>query len=110
VPTGAIIESGTVGGQRYVRFADGTQICQGSVNVTPVANTPTFAAITFGAAFSSAVAGDLAVSVGYASSVLGSAVIEAGFTNVTTTGCDLGVYRTNTSVTTLRYTATGRWF
>lgn len=33
VPTGAIIEAGSNANGNYVRFADGTQICRGSVNV-----------------------------------------------------------------------------
>lgn len=106
VPTGAVIETGGSGNHRYTRFADGTQICWGTVPVTPVANTPTSSAVTFAAAF---------VSVGalrYPAilvSVPGSQV-EVSFANPTTTGFDAVVFRTNTTVTVVRYVAFGRWF
>lgn len=39
VPTGALIESGSNANGTYVRFADGTQICTGSVSASLAINT-----------------------------------------------------------------------
>lgn len=49
VPTGAVIEQGTNGNGRYVRFADGTQICSG----TKTASTSAGVTWTFPAVFGS---------------------------------------------------------
>ena len=110
VPTGAVIETGSNANGNYTRFADGTQICWGSVTITPVANTPTAQAWTFPAAFSSAAAANLAILPAQNSTVPGSSVVEVSFSNQTTTGCDIFIYRTNTTSTGVRAMAIGRWF
>ena len=110
LPTGALIESGSGAGGRYVRYADGTQICWGSITITPVANTPTLGTVTFAAAFASAAAADLTILVSSHTSVPGSQVVEVSFSSPATTGCEIAILRTNTTSTAIRFLAIGRWF
>lgn len=110
VPTGAVIERGSNANGQFTRFADGTQLCWGSVTITPVADTPTSLPWTFPAAFASAGASDLSIVVSAVTAVPGSALVEASISGQTTTGCDVVVYRTNTTNTGVRCLAIGRWF
>jgi len=79
----------------------GAIIDAGSVAVTPVANTPTAQAVVFTQPFT-------AIPIVVATAVTGSpgsTVLEVSVTNVTTTGCDVVLYRTNTTVTGVNWQA-----
>lgn len=52
VPTGAVIESGSNANGTYVRFADGTQICTGRINVSGGATATISSTWTYPAVFS----------------------------------------------------------
>lgn len=110
VPTGAIIERGSNANGEYVRFADGTQICQGSVSVADVATalgnifgSPTAPLWTYPAAFA------------VAPSVYGN---DAASTNIwvgtvphpTTANARAFSYTSIATSRTLDLTAVGRWF
>lgn len=49
VPTGAIIETGGTSASRYTRYADGTQICTGSVQLTQSTASRLDGVVNFGA-------------------------------------------------------------
>jgi hypothetical protein len=91
---GTIITSRLVAGNRVV----------GKVNITPVANTPTFVDVTF----PSALTGTNFYAVATAqSTVPGQTVQGVSVDNVTSTGVRLYVYRTNNTVTTIHYIVEG---
>lgn len=76
----------------------------GQVSITPTANTPTAQAVSFGTTFT-ATPRVFATAV---SSVPGSTVIEVSANNITTTGCDIVLYRTNNNVTLVNWFAVGQ--
>ena len=80
------------------------QICWGSVNITPTANTPTSASIAFSRAFASR---PTMITTPY-SSVIGTQVLGTSVSNVTTTGCDIYVTRTNATTLTVFWLAIGQ--
>lgn len=74
----------------------------GSTSVTPsAANTPTKKSITFGKTFTS----PPIVTATALSTVPGTRVTGVGVDNITTTGCDIYVTRTNTTATTIEWIA-----
>ena len=77
------------------------RIQSGTVSITPVANTPTSITVTFPVAFASTPS----VIVSAASGVVGSTVLGVGGDTETTTDFRATVYRTNTTLTTLRWIA-----
>ena len=79
-------------------------VLHGFVNVAPVANTPTAQHVSFEAEF----ADDPTVVVSAVSAVPGSAVQAVSAANITTTGFDVYVYRTNTTVTAVMWIAAGK--
>lgn len=113
VPTGAIIQRGSNANGEFVRFADGTMVCQISrtVSVTTSAlgnihsNISAFGSWTFPAAFSAAPN----VSVAWNGTAVwgGSEGITATSANIITVFC--GVALSNTNLTG-RALAVGRWF
>ena len=76
----------------------------GFVNVTPVANTPTKAHVTFPQAY----AESPTVVVSGVSAVIGSALQGVSTANISTTGFDVYVYRTNATVTAVMWIAAGK--
>ena len=76
----------------------------GFVNVTPVANTPTKAHVTFPQAY----AESPTVVVSGVSAVIGSALQGVSAANISATGFDAYVYRTNTTVTAVMWIAAGK--
>lgn len=79
-----------------------TAMASGTVNITPVANTPTSIGITFPAGrFASAPV----VTVTAATTVPGTQVTGVGVSNITSSGCDIFVTRTNTTVTIMNWMA-----
>lgn len=74
----------------------------GTVNIVPVANTPTSATVTFPVPFSAAPR----VIVSAHSIFVGTQVLGVGADSETTTTCRVTVTRTNTSTTTIRWVAT----
>lgn len=102
-------EYGTNANGSYIRHPDGTQICWGSVTVSPTPNTPTETAWVFPAAFTGN-ADDIAITQGLYSSVPGTIVKGVGVTDLTLTGCDIVVTRDNATNTRVRCQAIGRWY
>lgn len=78
------------------------EIC-GKVDVIPTANTPTRQAITFPKTFLKVPN----IQVTPHSSVIGKEVLGCSFSNPQRTGCDIMVYRTNTTGTTVYWCAKG---
>lgn len=74
-----------------------------SVRITPVANTPTSAAVDWGRPLP----GNVHVTTTAETSVPGSTVLETSFNQVTPTGCTVWIYRTNTTQTTVHVIAMG---
>ena len=99
-----IIESTNNDNATSVRvWGDGyCEIC-GKVDVTPVANTPTRQAITFGKTFLKVPN----IQVTAHSSVIGKEVLGVSFSNPQRTGCDVLVTRTNATGTTVYWCAKG---
>lgn len=79
-------------------------VLHGFVNVTPTANTPTAQHVTFSQAF----AEEPTVVVSAVSAVPGSAVQAVSAANITNTGFDAYVYRTNSTVTAVMWIAVGK--
>ena len=76
----------------------------GFVNITPVANTPTKAHVTFSQAYAEA---PTVVASGV-SSVIGSALQGVSVANISATGFDAYVYRTNATMTAVMWNAAGK--
>jgi hypothetical protein len=106
VPTGAIIENGSNANGEFVKYADGTMICTGVVNIIPVANTPTNGTFTFPATFS---ANPLSVAATYsnAAAITRPATITG---TLSTTSVDISIIRSNTTATDNNVVSIGRWF
>lgn len=114
VPTGGLIETGSNANGRYVRFADGTQICwfveaspravaQALGNVFVTATTGNF---TFPAAFAAT-----PVVRGLANNSANSpAWADNSGPTATTTGPIFGFAASNVATVHLGYVAFGRWF
>lgn len=83
------------------RAYQGGMTLAGVQAITPVASTPTSANVTFASAFPSAPK----VVATPNTSVPGSEVVEVSVDNITTTGCRLWVYRTNTATTDINWVA-----
>lgn len=86
-----------------VLFSNGLLLQWGNVTITPVANTPTAKAVTFPVAYTS----DPAVMTTAYTTVPGTTVIANASANVTTTGFDAYVTRTNTTNTSVMWLAIG---
>jgi hypothetical protein len=95
--------NGTWNAWKRIDLVDGQMVLAGQTGVTPVANTPTKVAVTFPRAFAS----QPVVTVTANSAVPGSGVQEVTCANITTIGCDLYIYRTNTTATELHWIAVG---
>jgi hypothetical protein len=76
----------------------------GVVNITPVANTPTVQAVSFGVTF----AAPPNVVLSASDVLIGSQVKCVGLSSNTKTGFNARLYRTNTTVTSVIWIATGR--
>ena len=111
VPTGAVIEKGSNANGEFVRYADGTLICTGSV--TPASNNNNGTTVTFASTFISnpvLLASNNIGSAGLASSRVVESVAET-----TTTGKVKVLSHGTTTITditsqTTKFTAIGRWF
>jgi hypothetical protein len=89
-----------ISGNQVPTFAN---IQSGSVTITPVANTPTSGHVNFSPAYTTA---PIVVATGV-SAVPGTQVTGVAVTNITTTGCDIYVTRTNTNSTSINWVAVG---
>ena len=78
------------------------RIQAGTVNITPVADTPTSIGVTFPVTFGA----EPNVVVSPASTAVGTAIKGVSATSPSTTGFTAWVYRTNTTVTAVRWVAT----
>ena len=122
LPTGAVIESGSAGGGRFVRWADGTQICSATLTLTQAAANRLEAHWSFPKTF--AAAGDIAltglVDAGdFAASVSGpglDAALAPCATAIATSGATIRLYRVAGAAdfaggdsAECRLTAIGRW-
>lgn len=92
---------GTEGG--YYVFHTGLKICWGKVTITPVANTPTTASVTFPITFNS----NPALFGGAVTSVPGTQVTGYTVASTSTTGCVCYLTRTNTTATSMYWLAIG---
>lgn len=79
------------------------QIACVSVSITPVANTATSGAVVWGKTLSGTVHAVATAETG----VPGSTFKECTVNAITSTGCNVWVYRTNTTATTVRVLAVG---
>lgn len=77
-------------------------IAAGSVSITPVANTPTSGAVSFGKTLPGTVRMWTT-----ASSTVPNTVLETSASGVSSTGATVWIYRTSTSVTTVHWIAIG---
>lgn len=104
VPTGAAMERGSNANGEYVRFADGTQICHGSI-VTSASGGVSW---SFPAAF--ATSSNLSVQA-MPVVAIGTATI-ANCNAISVSAASLRAYNTSNTqlAVALRLTATGRWF
>jgi hypothetical protein len=116
VPTGAIIERGSNANGSFVKYADGTLICNVRIAITPVANTPTTGTATLPAAFVAGYDGDSATTSGYTAvatshasvaALTRGALVEAASTATTVS---INILRSNTTVTNNSVMCIGRWF
>lgn len=122
-PTGAVIESGAAGGGRYVRFADGAQICIETLTLTQAAGNRLETAWSYPRAF--AAAADIAFCAivdasDFAANVTGPGLDEAlspCAAQIGASAADIRLYRvagaTNFAAgdaTQCRVAAFGRWF
>jgi hypothetical protein len=90
-----VVANGNFEASSYADFASGL------VTITPVANTPTSIAVSFGKTFSAAPKMQVSVNT----SGPGTAIKGISFTNVTTTGCTLWINRIDTGSTQLSWFA-----
>lgn len=116
VPTGAVFERGSNANGEYVRFADGTQICTMSINVTDQAIDSAYGSLFQGArtwSFPVSFSGVPAVSVGLfrwgSAASWGSVATLPSTTSATLRGFDIAARPAGTS-TAISATAIGRWF
>ena len=117
VPTGAIIERGSNANGEFVRYADGTQICNVRIEIVPVANTVTSGSATLPAAFVAGYDPNDAATSGYTAvaathvnvaAITRPAVVEA--VNSTATSVTINIIRSNTTSTNNSVMCIGRWF
>ncbi|WP_158894648.1 MULTISPECIES: hypothetical protein [unclassified Pseudomonas] len=115
VPTGAIIETGTNANGRYIRWADGTQICIGTVGtqtqVSATAGTAGYHAYVGIGTFAAGFAGvpNLLFGVFQQASYYGMACADAG-PSATQTGSVYIWSPSNGFKGQASYVAIGRWF
>jgi hypothetical protein len=102
VPTGAVIERGSNANGRYVRFADGTQICTANLTSNGAADT----VWTYPAAFVGVDGVAIAPAIG-AARMANPATAGVGNTTLTFNVWTIAGARTENQT---RVTATGRWF
>lgn len=115
VPTGALFETGSTPNGRYVRFADGTQICWLNTSVTDQAINTAYSSLysgqrswTFPAPFSGAPAVP-APSIKWGTSRPWGSVDSVGNTSAIFNFFDVSSRATGTD-TLLNFSAIGRWF
>lgn len=118
IPTGAIIQSGSNANGYYVRYADGTQICTGTMDeqttdtlfVTGLYYNSTPSAGTFPIAFSAApiVTFNAVRSDGTGAARLTGSMVTG--TSTTAPGQVRSISNANTHKVTHTYVAIGRWF
>jgi collagen triple helix repeat protein len=89
--------------QNGVQVITDSLLQSGKVTITPVANTPTSANVTFSPAFAVAPI----VTCAAVSAVPGTQVTGVAVSNITTTGCVIYVTRTNTNSTDVNWIALG---
>lgn len=94
----------TAGDKEGVARIGGLVIQWGIESITPVANTPTSSAVTFQQAY----AENPTVIVSMASTVPYTTVRAVSAANITTSGFDAYVTRTNTTVTSVMWLAIGQ--
>lgn len=122
IPTGAVIERGSTANGDYIRFADGTQICQFNATLTYISAGLCSAVWTFPASFASGIAPNVQGMLDSDSLALTApSVTVAGLTGLTVSG--LGANSVTLNVNTLAgasfnsgesidlgVLAIGRWF
>ena len=96
-----ILEKIAIGVQNSALVGFGIQV--GKISITPVPKEPTAGHITFEKKFKSAPV----VNVTPSSEVPGTVITGVSAVNVTTSGCDVYVTRTNNTVTNVMWLAIG---
>ena len=104
---GGIVESGSNANGSYTKFSDGTMECRHRVNITPVANAPSFVQWDFPEPFLSGQTPNVQCTA--VSSLIGSAVLGVSSSSSNNTKSDIYIYRTNTTTTGVDVVARGRW-
>lgn len=104
IPTGAIFQHGTGSNGRYVRFADGTQICTGKLSFTMLTGIWNWQVI-YPASFVDQTAAMVQIVAG------NSLSRKIGVENIDTTNC-AGFFENNAGSlpAILHYIAVGRWY
>ncbi|MBB96972.1 MAG: hypothetical protein CML68_20540 [Rhodobacteraceae bacterium] len=121
-PTGAVIESGSAGGGRYVRWADGTQVCTAEITLTRVDGGRLEASWSFPQAFDAAADISFAALLDaddFAANVTGpglDGVLAPCVQGISASGANLRLYRVaggtdfaSGDSAACRVTAIGRW-
>lgn len=114
-PTGAIIERGSNANGEYVKFADGTMMCDGLVSYPTTGPVDGFL-VTYAATFAS-VRGINASVTAFLTSTSNTAVFVAEAQGVSTSQCRVkatrdiaGALSAPTTAVTIAFRAYGRWF
>jgi hypothetical protein len=115
VPTGALLETGANANGRYVRFADGTQICWQSISVTDQAISSPYGAVFIGSRTWSFPAAFMALpAVSAPTCRWGTGATWGSGHGVTTTNVIFRFFdafsRSSGTTFTADYMATGRWY
>ena len=92
----------TAGSKSHIQLGS-LKLCWGKVSITPTANAPTSAAITFPLTYTNTPT----VFTTPETTVPGTAVTGCASQNITTTGCNIFVTRTNTTTTNIMWFAIG---
>jgi hypothetical protein len=116
VPTGGIMESGSNANGTYIKFPDGTMICNMQViesrSVTGVVTT----SITFPATFAAVTvppwnnAGAYATVIATPISTVPQTVTQVTVSGISTTSCTMYVNRSSSTATAVALIAYGRWY
>ena len=108
VPTGAVVESGANGDGRWMRFADGTQICYGAADFSDSGWKTGSPAITYPNSFSAipfTILSPFDDGTGYSTAI----GISSRTTTTFTIRAAAGVSDSGTTVV-IHFVALGRWF
>lgn len=115
IPTGGTIESGSNANGTYIKFPDGTMICNMQVQENRSTTGVRATAVTFPATFANVVipGGYNTLPVNVSVTCLTTrpdVAIGISVWDITTTGCTIYIDRTTTTNTPIMVTCYGRWY